>query len=67
MKKFQRGFTLPELFVVGWLAVVVALAGGWIANIVKMIGMNFDVISGMLVARIVGIFVAPMGGVLGYF
>ncbi len=47
------------------IALVIAGLGGWIANIVKLIGMDF-VVSGMLIARAVGIFVAPLGAVLGY-
>ena len=46
-----------------WVAAVV----GWIMNIVAIAGSSFDVLSGMLVLRIVGIFVAPLGAVLGYF
>ena len=60
----QKGFTLPEIMVI-----LVALfgIGGWIANIVKIVGMSFDSLSGIAVARIAGIFVAPLGAVLGYF
>lgn len=59
----QCGFTLAEL-----LALVVAALGigGWIANIVKLVGSNFDPITGMVVARAIGIFVAPLGAVLGF-
>lgn len=62
MKK-QRGFTVLYLIVaiVGMLGV-----GGWIANIVKLVGSNFDPITGMLVARVIGIFVCPLGAVLGF-
>ena len=38
---------------------------GWIANIVKIIGM--DDFSGFMVARVIGVFVPPVGGILGYF
>lgn len=48
--------------------VVVWLAGliGWILNIVTIAGSSFDVITSMLVLRVVGIFVGPLGAVLGY-
>ena len=39
---------------------------GWIWNIVKLVNSGFDVINGMLIARAIGIFVAPLGSVLGY-
>ena len=59
----QKGFTILE-------AVLVALflfgVGGWIANIVKIVGV-FDLpVTGMFIARCIGVFVAPLGAVLGY-
>jgi hypothetical protein len=59
-----RGFSLAELLVV---PLAVAVAGGWIANIVKILGADFEPITTMLVMRFIGIFVAPLGAVLGYF
>lgn len=61
--KYQKGFTAIELLIA---AVVVLGAGGWVANIVKMVGSDFDPITGLLIARVVGIFLAPLGAVLGY-
>lgn len=39
---------------------------GWIWSIVKIINSGFDVFTGMLIARCIGVFVAPLGAVLGY-
>lgn len=39
---------------------------GWIMNIVAIAGSSFDVITGMLVIRIIGVFIAPIGAVLGF-
>ncbi len=52
-----------------WVFVAIGLIGlgGWIANIVKLCGMNFDHFSGWMMARGIGIFVAPLGAVLGFF
>ena len=62
MKK-QLGFTMTELAVVmAWLL----MACGWIANIVKLVNSDFDPLTGMVVARIIGVFVAPLGAVLGF-
>lgn len=47
------------------LVVGIALCVGWVMNIIALIGM--DSVDGMLVARVAGIFIAPFGGVLGYF
>lgn len=59
----QKGFTSVELVI---LVVVLLGAGGWIANIVKIVNTGFDVFTGLLVARCIGVFVAPVGAVLGY-
>lgn len=62
MKK-QLGFTIVEM-----LVVVLVLVGGtgWIWNIVKIVGSDFGAITGMLVMRVIGVFVAPLGCVLGF-
>lgn len=39
---------------------------GWVDNIVKLFYANFDPLTGIVVLRIVGIFVAPLGAVIGY-
>lgn len=53
-------------------AMVVGLAtlllGGWIMNLVKLVNggdLQFD--AGMTLARVVGIFVVPLGSILGFF
>ena len=40
---------------------------GWIWNVVKIVQSDFAVITGMFIARCIGVFVAPLGAVLGYF
>lgn len=59
----QRGFALTELILV---AVFFFGISGWILNIIKISGSGFDVITGMFIARCIGVFVAPLGAVLGY-
>lgn len=39
---------------------------GWVMNIVKLFGMINDPITGMAILRGVGIFLAPLGAVLGF-
>ena len=63
MKLKQAGFTAFEALV-GLLLVLGV--GGWIANIVKLVSMPLDSITGLLIVRAVGIFVAPLGSVLGF-
>jgi hypothetical protein len=50
-----------------WLVIVVALGIGWIENIIKIAHSDFGSLSGVLVLRIVGIFVVPLGSIMGYF
>ncbi len=67
MKKEQRGFKTEGLIAVTVWGILLAGLIGWVANIVKLIGMDFGGVSGMLVARAIGIVVAPLGAVLGFF
>jgi hypothetical protein len=54
--------------VIAYIGFAVVALGGWIANIVKLINSGFEVAQwgGMEVARVIGIFVAPLGAVLGF-
>lgn len=51
-----------------WAILAIALLGfgGWVANIVKLFGMLDGGVTAMFIARGVGIFVAPLGAVLGF-
>ena len=57
MKAFGLGF------IALWILVIV----GWVMNIVALWGASFDPLTGPVILRIVGIFVAPLGAVLGLF
>ena len=59
----QFGVTAPEL-----LIVLMSLAGviGWAWNIVRIVGMIADPITGLFIFRCVGIIVFPLGAILGY-
>jgi len=60
---FQRGYTTTEvIFLLVWLVSII----GWVLNIVKIVDANFDPITGMVVLRCIGVFVAPLGAVLGF-
>jgi prepilin-type N-terminal cleavage/methylation domain-containing protein len=65
--KRQRGYTLIELLTVLFMLVVGVGGGiGWIWNIVKLCSMGFDPLTGLLVVRAIGIFVFPVGMVVGW-
>lgn len=49
------------------ISVIILAIGGWIANIVKFVGMLGDEVSTLFIARAVGMFFAPLGSVLGFF
>ena len=47
--------------------IFLALFGAWVSNIVKLISMGFDPLTGMAVARVIGVFLVPVGIILGLF
>lgn len=49
------------------LALVLALGAGWVMNIVKLFGADFDPITGEVVLRAIGVVFAPLGAVIGWF
>lgn len=52
---------------IGLLSGVIALSvGGWIANVAKLVDLFGGPVSEMYVARVIGVFVAPLGSVLGF-
>ena len=59
----QKGFSFLEIIIV---FVLLFGVGGWIANIVKIFAILNEPITGMFILRIVGVFAAPVGAVLGY-
>ena len=54
---------------VGW-PIVLLIMGlslyGWIMNIITLWTMPLDPLTGQLIIRIIGIFVAPLGAILGF-
>ena len=56
-------------FIIGLYAFAFVMLCGWVANIVKLVGVGFTVSEwgGFEVARVIGVFVAPLGAVLGFF
>ena len=45
-----------------WLAGIV----GWVMNIITIVGTPEFEFTGLLVGRVIGVFVAPLGAILGY-
>ncbi|EIX1536011.1 hypothetical protein G9X50_20430 [Cronobacter sakazakii] len=58
---FQKTFTLL-------VGLCVLLLGGWVMNLLKLIASgDLDSHAGMTLARVVGVFLVPVGGILGFF
>ena len=57
---------LKAVFGIGMVILIIAAIGEWIANIVKMVALFGDPIGAWLIGRTIGIFVAPIGAILGY-
>jgi hypothetical protein len=58
----NKGLTVIFLYI----GLVIASLTGWIWNIVKLYDLGLDPLTGEVVIRVVGIFVAPLGVVMGY-
>ena len=63
MSKAEKAFGAASL---GVVALVIAGVGGWIANIVKLVDMVDGEVTGMFIARCVGVVAGPLGAILGY-
>lgn len=50
-----------------YIAIFLVALVGWVMNIVDIFHSNFSNITGELVLRIVGIFIAPLGYIMGLF
>lgn len=52
-----------------YTVLALVLIGGWCANIYKLVNTGFELASwgGMEVVRVIGVFVAPLGVLLGFF
>ncbi len=48
------------------IALLIAAGVGWILNIVSIFHADFGNITGVLVLRVIGVFVAPLGSILGF-
>lgn len=66
MKKQQGSVVLTSLIIVAiWIAFIV----GWIINLVEVIKLAIAAVpvTTLFIVKIVGVFVAPLGSILGLF
>ena len=64
MNKIEFG---KNVFAIAIIAAIAAAVFGWVMNIVNLFGMIDASIDAEFVLRLVGVFVAPLGAILGYF
>jgi len=55
------------IFALAWLAIIITGAVGWCFNIGAIIAADFSHVTGLIVLRLIGVFVAPLGAFLGLF
>lgn len=48
-----------------YFAFVAAMLIGWVKNIIAIVGSD-GTITGMLIGRVIGVFVPPIGSILGW-
>ena len=51
---------------IGGFLLIIAMVVGWVMNIVNLCSIENFEFCGQTIAQIAGIFIAPLGGVLGY-
>lgn len=62
----NAGCVVGIFVIVAYVGLIVTILSGWIMNIVKLTACDFDPINAETALRLVGIFVAPLGVVLGF-
>lgn len=56
------------IIIKGLLALSILAGGayGWVWNIIKLVQSDFIITSGMSIGRVIGVFVLPVGSILGF-
>ena len=62
---YKKITILPFYVSLSILLLTLAAGIGWVSNIFTLF--NLDTFSGEMVLRVVGIFLAPIGAILGFF
>ena len=57
-----------QFFIYFIYAIVLAGIGGWCANVYKIVSTGFEFAQwgGLEIGRVIGVFVAPLGAILGF-
>ena len=66
MMKDDVSTSIAILGVLIWLGVIITVAIGYILNIVDLFN-DLSTVNGVFIMRIIGIFLPPIGAIMGYF
>lgn len=61
----KKNTTVDWIIGISYLLILLAILVGWVLNIVNIFKSDFD-LDGVLILQVVGIFIAPLGAVMGY-
>lgn len=56
-----------KVILIVYFLLLCAMIYGWFANLVYLFGMLGGDVNALFIARVVGLFLAPMGAILGYY
>lgn len=66
MAKFKADEVGALAFIIAVAVALISGGYGWINNIIELAHSSFSPLSGLVVLRCIGIFLAPLGAILGY-
>lgn len=55
-----------RVIVIVWAAVVIFIATGWVMNVISIFHTAEATFTGIFILRCIGVFVFPVGGILGW-
>ena len=50
-----------------YIGLIITILIGWVMNIVDLVHMSFDPMTGEAIVRIIGVFLVPVGAFMGIF
>lgn len=66
MMKDDVSTSIAILGVLIWLGVIITVAVGYVFNILDLFS-DLSTVNGVFIMRIIGIFLPPIGAIMGYF
>lgn len=62
----NKGFTVLSLLFCIFVLLLIVGAYGWVWNVIKLVNSDFIITSGMSIGRVLGVFVLPLGSIIGF-